>query len=162
MHIAGIFCGSERAIVKSRSMTLTVTLSGLQRGRHLGASLPRIPFYPLCEFNRISWRRLSVRLMRPASALGWQIPQHPRRRSVPGSTESIRCRAFSSNLQSHDCEVVAHGDVEVLRGHFDLELVENAVVADLEHQVARLAGAKGAVHSEVMRFDEVGNGSLID
>ena len=58
----------------------------------------------------------------------------------------VRQRAGCPSRALHDSEVVRHGKVEVLGLHQQRQVVIDAVVTDLEQEIARLATAEGRLH----------------
>ena len=70
---------------------------------------------------------------------------------------TARRRRLSSRRRagSHHGEVIARGEVEVGGLQLQGKVVVDAVVADLEQEVAGLAAAEGAVHAAIVAFDQV-------
>ena len=80
--------------------------------------------------------------------------------TAPRSRRLRRPRAGVAG--SHHGEVIARGEVEVLGLQLQREVVIDAVVADLEQEVARLAAAERAVHPAVVALDQVVDRRVVD
>ena len=63
---------------------------------------------------------------------------------------------------SHDTEVIRRGKVEVLGLHQQRQVVIDAVVPDLEQEIARLATAEGALAPLVVAVEQVLDSPPVD
>ena len=83
----------------------------------------------------------------------------------PPSPKTCRSRLRPAILNaeaSHDREVVHRGEVEVLGLQLEWQVVVDAVVADLEQEVARLAASERPADALVVVLDQVIDSRLID